>query len=1658
MKKLLFTIFAILLIYGAGFTLPVTGTFVIPGTLPAGYPTIARAIADLNNQGVGTGGVTFNVAANYAETFLTPNDGYITTTTSSLANPIVFQKSGSGSNPLVTSAAGKGNMDAIIAFYGCDYVTFNGIDLADNSDNATPDEFMEWGFAILKASSTDGSQNITIKNSTINLVSYYTGSIGIYSDNIAFGSFTPLTVTAFSGTNSNLKISGNTISNCYQGIYLKGYAAPAPYAFYDQNNEIGKEGPNLITNVGGGINEAYGLYTIYQNNLKVANNTVTSTTAGSKNIYGICLSTAINASYDMYGNTVSIQFTPTDLFGNDNFYPVYCTMGESGTTNVANIYNNTVTNCTFPTSMAAAATRCLYLLNMGVTANVYGNVVSNNTIGGDGAASTTGDIRYLWIQKASSTPGPLVVHDNSITGNARYQNVPGMGNTYFLAIAGSGTTLDAYSNIVNNNIVNTQGGTYCLYTSFADASGKTVYNNTVTNITHANGAVMGLYNTEGTLGRFYNNKIQNIHASDDAAGASISGIYEISGANMFFFNNMISELTNPAAVATLGYDYNMLNGIYIEEGTNFKGFYNNTIYLNSITTAATSGSSAICAYSLTGVDLRNNILINTSTPAGSNGKTVGIRSRVAAYTNYTTNYNDIYVGTPGPVNMIFFNGTAGDQTLAAYKTRVAPNEAQSVTELPPFINVAASPYNLHMKSNVATQCEAGGVIVSGPIPITFDFDGDARFPNAGYPVNPSFSPYAPDLGADEFGGLANDLTPPAIVYTPLPNTISSGARTLYATITDGSGVGGGFGTPVLYWKINRGAYQPVAGSVAGNDTYSFTFGSGIANHDTVYYYVVAQDNAPVPNVGAFPSVGAAGYTTNPPACSTPPVSPSSYMFAIAISGVKHVGVGKDYNTLTAAAADLKVKIMSGPVTLVLDDNTYPGETFPIFFFANPGSSPVNLLTIQPNTGASPKISGSNANGIIIFNGIDYVTVDGSNNGSTTRDLIIENTIVSYNAFTISITNNGGTDPSKNITIKNCVVRETNTSIIAETYDILFNTNGGIAGGGYDKCMVTNNTITRATYGIFVTGSASNVNRDIVISNNTIGSSTPADYILRYGVAIEQSDNTLISGNEIMGPANGTAMQVLFGIYYGGNCSNTKIHQNIIHDWYSMGLGAYGIKCSNENNATPTEIFNNLIYNIKTPGMNPGPSNNNAFGIMVRLGSNIKIWNNSIYLSGPFLNGTDSYAPSSACICLYDAASNNIDIRDNILRNAMTNPSNPAPGSGAIGRAYGIELTGDAGMFSQLDYNDYHIDGYNGAIGQQWAPGGIPVGDYNMLNDWQAFTGKEVNSDTLNPLFVSDIDPMNLHPANPNLNSMGGPKLLDTDLTGATRYNPEDIGAYEWSLAISNYHTLASTAITQTGAMLHGDINTNGEFVNVAFQWGLTTGYGNIATPAPSQVRSVGTLLPVSASIAGLTSNTTYHYRFYGVPVTSGQAAVYGADMTFTTPGVPATVTVTNTISNDTCFNATQTITVAGTPGTFVVTPAGHVTMIAGQNIIFLPGTQVQPGGYLHGYISNQYCMPVKSPTLAEKSVEAESPVTTPQSFFKIYPNPTTGVFTLEVQGEAETGIVNVEIFGMHGDKILSTEISGNGKHELSLAGKPVGMYFIRMISGSKTETSRILKQ
>ncbi len=1540
MKKSLLTLIIALLFGALSFAQPLTGVKTIPGD----YPSLASAIASLNTNGVGAGGVTFKInTVAYTETFSTPTAGYITTLTGSAANPIVFMKNAAGVNPIITAAAGVGTMDAIIAIAGCDYVTFDGIDVRDDAANITATSQMEWGYAILKASVTDGSQNITIKNCRVALNPSYTAAYGIYSNNHTTASVTQLVLTATTGSNSNLKIYNNIVSS-YFGIYVSGYNhTTSPYAFYDQNNEIGKDGANTITNIGGGTVEAYGIFTKYQNNLKVANNMVTSSSAGTKNIYGIYLTTASNASYDLYSNTVSITFNPTDLFGNANFNAIYCDMGASGTTNTANVYNNTVTNCNFINSAASAATRGIYLLNMGVNVNVYGNSVTNNTIGGVPTATAIGEIRYMWIQPASTTKGPCVVHDNTISGNTRIQSVQGGGLTYFLAISGSGTTLNAYNNTINNNNVASNGGCNGLYVTYADVTSKDIYSNTVSNITQANGSFSGIYSASGVLGRFYKNTVRNISSSATAANANINGIYQSSGPTaVYFYNNMISELSCPVSVASLGYDYNMLNGFYVDASATVKGFYNNTVYLNAGTTSATFGSSAFCAMSLTGVDLRNNIFINTSAAAGV-GYTAAIRSRntsTAAYTNFSSNYNNMYAGTPGPANKIFVIGTGtgtytSAQTLLDYRT-LTNMDLQSISELTPFINVATSPYDIHVKTTVATQCEKGGFAITTPIAISTDFDGDARGTT-------------PDIGADEFAGIANDLTPPQIVYTPFTQTSSFLARTLTATITDGSGVPtSGAGLPTLYWKLNSGSWQAVTGTWVSGSTYTFTFGTATAFQDLISYYIVAQDMAGTPNVGAFPWVGAAGFTANPPASSTPPTTPSSYLIIQNISGIFHVGVGKDYATLTAAVNDLNFRYMVGTVTFLLDDNNYPGETYPIILKRNPGNIAANTITIKPNTGATPVFTSTiGGSGIIILNGLDYVTIDGSNvTAGTDQSLTFENTASVGGSFVLGFTGFSGTDPSTNVTVKNVVLKGSITSPDNETYGVLFNADGSTTAGGFDNITFSNDAVKRTKNAVYITtGTASNINHNIQVLNSTIGSVTPADYVLRIGIAISNSDATLVQGNDVMGPADGAppTLAALQGIGYYSGTSNTKITGNKIHDWYALAPSCIGIKSDVNSIATVSEISNNLIYNIKCNGMNPGTSQNLAYGIEIRSGGNVKILFNTIYLSGPFLDGYDSYQPSSGCIGFMEWTTTKFDVRNNVFRNAMTNPYPNPDTTLAMGRAYGIMIAGNyatiPAMFDFLDNNDYFIDGYRGEIAMIYGTGGTSWNEIKTLPLWRTYTGKEAKSITDNPTFVSATD---LHVTNTNLNCAGiAGTGVTKDFANVNRKSPPDMGAYEFSATISDYHTLPATAVTQSTATLNGDLNTNGEVSETYLQWGLDVTYGGYGIPSgygsTPKVRST-TLVPLNAPITGLAPNTTYHFQLIGFVSTSPtQTQILGSDLTFTTlPLVPVVVTTAATSVTANAAQLNGTVNPNGVNAT--VTIEWGLTTAYGNTVSPTPGS------------------------------------------------------------------------------------------------------------------------
>ena len=1480
-------------------------------TIPGDYPNVNNAISVLNSVGVGPGGVTFNVAVGYTETFSSLTSGLITTTTGSAANPIVFQKSGAGANPVITGfATAPGTFDYVFCIAGTDYITFDGINVTESTGT------VEWGYAILKASATDGSQNVTIKNCNISLNKTNTATVGIYSANVTVA--TPalqVTVTATSGTNSNNKFFGNTIANCYNGIMVYGFAdAVTPYAFYDQNLEIGKDGANFISNFGGSTVANNGIYTIYQNNQKVINNNITGPSAGSGICAGIQLGTANNSNADLYNNTVSIAYN-----GTGTFYGIYDNRGNTYTgATITNDYNNTVTNCTYATAVSGT---CYYMyFNGGAAAcNVYGNTATNNTYG-SGTTTSTGTLYGIYFNGCQNTTGTVLFYNNQVTNITRVQSVLGAGTTYYLYLNGGGTQADFYNNTVDNNTAASNGVCAGMYALNNPTGIKKIYGNTITNILNSYGTMYGIYSGNSGGTNIYKNKIQNLNSLGTANtiyGINMSSV--ISG-NMYCYNNFVGDLKTPATSTA-----NAIYGIYgSASGSTNLGVYNNTVYINASSTGTNFGTTGLyLGTSPQNIEVKNNIIVNTSVAAGT-GYTTALRLASTSLLTYslTSNNNDYYAGTPGPVNFIYYDGTNADPALAAFKSRVYPRESQSMTENPPFINVASTPMNLHINTAIPTQVESAGLTVTVP-DISTDIDNQPRYPNTGYPVNVGFPPIAPDLGADEIGGIPLDQTPPFISYAPLLNTSLFTARTLVATITDMRGVPtSGAGLPRIAWKkFYNGTWSYVTGTSLGGNQYNFSFAGGVAQGDTIYYYVLAQDSWTTPNVGAYPIYGSAGFTANPPSVSTPPTNPYKYVIIPGICGTFNVGVGQTYATLTAAINDINTKDMTCPVTLLLTDNDYSLETYPIIINQIAGASATTTLTIKPAPGKTPTFITSylgvtpNYWSQITLNGAQWVIIDGSNSGGADRSLTFQNGASGGFAAAIGLYNNG-TIGASNIKIKNCNIQAHTDATYNAQGVVLYNITGN---AGYSNVIIDNNAITAAKFGVQIFGIATNKATNCQVTNNIIGSMTPGSAVVQYGVYLNNTDNVLVQGNEIIGSAQGHSIGgACAGIAITTGSTNSVVRKNIIHDWWQIATafpagGSTGIYYSAEAN-TVTEISNNVIYNIKAPGQSVSVTGANANGIYIGSGGNILLYHNSVYMTGTYLSSTVSGL--SSCLAIANNITN-VDTRNNIFKNS----SLPASGTPAS-KSYAITV-GTSPTNLAFNYNDYFVDGIGPNIGIYGAT------DRVTLADWQTAISQDANTTNTDPVFTSAT---NLKPTTTSINHSGTYiATVPTDILNINRTNPPDVGAYEYSLN-PVVVTTAANAILSGGAMLNGTINATGSMVNSFFDYGLTTAYGTSVAAVPVSV-SGSVTTPVNVPITGLTPVTTYHFRARGV--TSTGLVIFGNDMTFTTL-FPAPAVVTTAATAITGSGATMNGTVNANGASTTVTFEYGLTVAYGSTLAGTP--------------------------------------------------------------------------------------------------------------------------
>jgi hypothetical protein len=738
---------------------------VISGTkaIPTDYATIAAAVTALNNGVIGSGGVTFNVAAGHTETSTSP---IILNTSGTSVNPIVFRKNGTGSNPLITrtdagsiSTASLGNHgDGVIIIEGADYITFDSIDVT------TQDQGIEYGYYLRKASVTDGCKYVTVKNASITMTKgtsrYVVGFCAANNSSTASN----IAIITIAGSHEYVTFTGNFVSNVFTGIFLKGSTD-----FNDQNFIIGSNGHgNTIQNFAGNAAfEAYGIYLNYNHNSEVCYNTInnmneggsafTEAAAGISNesinevdftaeynninlisasslLYGIYNS--VTGELQINNNTVALSNTASSTAV---YAFIYNYQSTATTSNNANISNNNFAASTIQTT---GSTYLIYNCNSRQSPEVT-NIQGNATSGAINRTGTSGSM-YLYYNTNAATG------TENISGND-FSNITLSGSSSFGGIYTS-TSATHTQNIYNNTISNIAGGSGTMHgINLANANSRSVYGNQIYNLT-GGGLIHGMNLGPGSNpGFIYKNELYNFSSSSTSStNGLVSGILINSGTSVYVYNNFISDLKTPSASNS-----DAIRGISITSslGNSTIGIYYNTIYLNASSGGAAFGSSGLYHASSStsttaALDLRNNIIINESAQNGTYYN-VAFRRSSSSLNNYlsSSNNNIFYAGIPGTYNLIYYSSVS-KQTIEAYRTYVGPNrDSISFSEDPPFVNVAATPYDLRLQDGLITYCESGAQSITMPIAITDDFDGASR-------------PSTPDIGADEFSGIAAYVDPP----------------------------------------------------------------------------------------------------------------------------------------------------------------------------------------------------------------------------------------------------------------------------------------------------------------------------------------------------------------------------------------------------------------------------------------------------------------------------------------------------------------------------------------------------------------------------------------------------------------------------------------------------------------------------------------------------------------------------------------------------------------------------------------------------------------------------------------------------------------------------------------------------------------------------------
>jgi len=626
-------------------------------------------------------------------------------------------------------------------------------------------------------------------------------------------------------------------------------------------------------------------------------------------------------------------------------------------------------------------------------------------------------------------------------------------------------------------------------------------------------------------------------------------------------------------------------------------------------------------------------------------------------------------------------------------------------------------------------------------------------------------------------------------------------------------------------------------------------------------------------------------TTNVPTVTSPA---GNRKVKAPLSGDYNVGAGGAYTSISAAITDLNAYGVEGPVRFLLANGTFSGtasastsgvaETYPSLTVIA-GASATNTIKFLPASGATVTVTGSSTLAIFNLNGASYVTIDGSNNGTATKNLTIVNTSTGATG-TIRFVNGASYN-----TVKNTIIQGVATS--TATGVVLFAAGSATSGNNYNT--ITANDITkgasspRICVGGLGTSGVPNTG-NIISSNRIMDFST-------YGIqdgnsSTGFSDNTLIEGNEIF--QNGTQTSSLTGIYLASTTSitNMVISKNKIYNLTTT------FASTTVSTVTGIDLYDAISVKVvnNTIALNNNTGTVRGIAQETDAGSTIEIYYNTVSITGSISANNMSFAYLKNYLSTGDI------VKNNIFSNTRTSTS--------TGKQYAINYTAEgvtAG--SVIDYNDYYSNGNAlNVLGVYGTTEAI------NLAGWQTATSQDVHSVNIPAAFTSATD-LHLVPAtNAALDNLGAAiSGVSTDFDNGTRSaTTPDMGADEFtapgcSTADGGTATAAATICNTGTTVISATGYTQG--ASITYQWQTSATSNGTFT-------DVGTASAIYNNYTTPTLTATTYYRLK-VVCTSGSVTGYSAVATATV-NAPA---ISGTTPGSRCGTGTVALAAAGSPGT-----------------------------------------------------------------------------------------------------------------------------------------------